>query len=85
MRTNFTGRFSRAEHTGITSFSLLFLMPRTRSVRFLSNIRSKFPFTLRSAIVAFKKLNAVFAISLLGGFVGHRPGVLTCMDNTLSR
>lgn len=46
----------------ITSFSLLFLIPRTRSVRFLSNIRSKLPFTLRSAMTAFKKkLNALLA------------------------
>lgn len=34
-----------------TSLSLLLRMPRTKSVRFLSNIRSKFPFTFLSAIV----------------------------------
>lgn len=53
------GRISKMDgayaHAAITSFSLLFLIPRTRSVRFLSNIRSKFPFTLRSAMVACKR------------------------------
>lgn len=34
----------------ITSLSLLFRMPRTKSVRFLSNIRSKFPLTFFRAI-----------------------------------
>lgn len=33
-----------------TSLSLLFRMPRTKSVRFLSNIRSKFPLTFFKAI-----------------------------------
>lgn len=40
----------------ITSLSLLFRMPRTRSVRFLSNIRSKLPLTFLRAIF-FSLLN----------------------------
>jgi hypothetical protein len=37
----------------LTSLSLLFRIPLTRSVRFLSNIRSRFPLTLRSAMAFF--------------------------------
>lgn len=39
------------EATKLTSVSLLLRMPLTRSVRFLSNIRSKFPLTFLSAMV----------------------------------
>lgn len=35
----------------LTSLSLLFLIPRTKSVRFLSNILSRFPLTFFSAIL----------------------------------
>lgn len=40
----------------ITSLSLLFRMPRTKSVRFLSNIRSKLPLTFLRAIFHYGNL-----------------------------
>jgi hypothetical protein len=70
----FTGKHE-AEFSKITSFSLLFLIPRTRSVKFLSNIRSKLPFTLRNAMVAFKKLNAVSS-NHLKGFLAHQSNLI---------
>lgn len=38
-------------HLKFTSLSLLLRIPRTKSVRFLSNIRSKFPLTFFSAMI----------------------------------
>lgn len=46
-----TGMYVLLTKDFLTSFSLLFLIPLTRSVRFLSNIRSRFPLTLRRAMV----------------------------------
>lgn len=42
--------FPNVDWFSITSLSLLFRMPRTKSVRFLSNIRSKLPLTFLRAI-----------------------------------
>lgn len=43
-----------------TSFSRLFRIPRTKSVRFLSKIRSRLPFTLTSAILKRSGNEATF-------------------------
>jgi len=58
---------SARTHTRVNSFSLVFLIPRTRSVRFLSNIRSKFPFTLRSAMTSHLERKYLTSLHSLGG------------------
>lgn len=61
----------------LTSLSLLFLMPRTKSVRFLSNIRSKkLPFTFFSAMFAV----AVVFVFLFAALRGVTLICNRCLD-----
>lgn len=60
---------NRAE---ITSFSLLFLIPLTKSAKFLSNIRSRFPFNLLSAILSCGSLVGKFPGPLVGRRIQFR-------------